>query len=631
MPRRVLLAAAVLVAVAGSATAASPQLAAAPRMLVATNRPIASFAQDGRQLAWVTKERETPCRRILHFRRVEGGPTARLRIGCHLASGLALAGRTALWKTLVGGGNLEADFDVKTASAGARRPHTVERLQMSIDIDSGLPNGDPPLAGAGSLLAYYAEDIQAHEQEVRRVTQGRSRMVFTFQRALSLAVGGGRVAVARQELGGDGCGCVTSGAWSPDGSKVAFLEGPINANSIEEANVAVMNADGSGRTLITHDALFRLDTGASRSRLAWSPDGKRIAYSYWKGGSGGWTIAVVRSDGADAHDLALGQEPAWSPDGSTIAFSRSLGGAGIYLMNADGSSVRQLTSSGEGPTWSPEGTRLAYWGGGALYVVNADGTGLHALVSTGPYAHEPAWSPDGTRIAFGGQAGFAGSKGGIWVVNADGTNLRQLTTEVDDDPSWSPDGGNILFTSARNDVTHVERLQLELYTMTSGGSDVRPLTFTQPAEWAGVGELRSSTGRRLATFRAAGAPARWRTFGSISESRAVAVGGGRVAVLSVLAQTDKAQISLFDAATGALQHAVNVPNAPPLELAGVGGKWFVVRTGRTVRLLNGETLRLATLAVLRADPIGISVSGRRVAWAENGRSGGRIRALTLPR
>lgn len=626
---RAFLTAAVLALVAGGAPAASSQLSTAARTLVVTHSPIASFAQDGRQLAWVTREGEKHCRRLLHFRRAVGGPTVGLRIGCHLSRDLALAGRNALWKTFLGGGNTELDLAVNTATAGDRRPHTVERLQMSIDLDTGFPNPDPPLMGAGSLLAYYAVDEPFHEQDVRRVVHGAARTMFAFYRPSALAVDGRRVAVVRQELAGDGCGCSVEGAWSPDGRKIAFLQGRVNDNSIEPAEVVVMNADGSSRTAITHDGLIRFDTGAAASGLGWSPDGGKIAYSYWKNGGIGWTIAVVNDDGTATHDLALGREPAWSPDGSTIAFSSSMGGAGIYLMNADGSSVGQLTSSGEGPAWSPDGTRLAYTNAGSLYVVNADGTGLRTLVASGPYARNPTWSPDGSEIAFSGQAGWRSEGGGLWVVHNDGSDLHQLTGESDGDPSWSPDGAHILFTSARDDITHVERVQLELYTMKSDGTDVRPLTFVQPTEWASVGELRSQSGRRLATFRATGAPARSITLGVVSDSRSVALGGGRIAVLSVLGQTGKPQISLFDAESGALQHVVEVPAAGQLELAGVTGRRVVFRTGRTVRLLDAVALRMSVLTVLHTDPIGLSVSGGRVAWAENRGSVGRIRAIQL--
>ena len=188
MPRRAFLSSAVLALVAGGAPAASSQLSAAPRTLVVSHSPIASFAQDGPQLGWVTSEGEKHCRRVLHFRRAAGGPPRGVPLGCHHTHQIALAGRSALWKTFVGGGNTELDLAVNTATAGDRRPHTVERLQMSIDLDTGFPNPDPPLMGAGSLLAYYAVNEPSHEQDVRQVVHGAARTMFAFHRPSALAV-----------------------------------------------------------------------------------------------------------------------------------------------------------------------------------------------------------------------------------------------------------------------------------------------------------------------------------------------------------------------------------------------------------------------------------------------------------
>jgi Tol biopolymer transport system component len=539
---------------------------------------------------------------------------------------------------VAGGGNTELDLDVMTATAGQRRPSRVERLHIELGLESGFPNPDPPLAGAGSLLAYDAVQDPvvgggSRERAVRRVVGRAARTVFAFDDPLALAVDGRRLAVVRQELGGDGCGCSAAATWSPDGRRIAFLQGNADINSVMPAEVALINADGSGRATITHDGLTRLDIGADLSSLDWSPDGTEIAYSYFKVGQR--TIAVVRPDGTGTHDLVSGEDPAWSPDGSAIAFSRSEDPTphGIFVANADGTSVRQLASGGEGPAWSPDGKQIAYTSGGALFVVNVDGSGLRQIATAPASAQDPDWSPDGRQIVFGSLLTLGG-RGGLWVVNADGTGLRQLSSEDDAYPRWSPDGRRILFTSARDDiVNNSEGLRLELYTMNSDGTDTRPLTFTRPAEWASVGEIHGRSGERLASFEALGAPAQTIILGSVTESRSVGLGGNRLAVLSVLARSHEARITLFDAHSGAPQHVVPVPGGSPFELAGVSGRWVVFRTGKTIRALDASTLRTAILAVARDGPIGLSVSGRRVAWAENACSctGGRIRALTLPR
>jgi Tol biopolymer transport system component len=138
-------------------------------------------------------------------------------------------------------------------------------------------------------------------------------------------------------------------------------------------------------------------------------------------------------------------------------------GQQLFLLNADGSGLRQLTQ-GEGnfnvrPVWSPDGNTIAYMSGPSpdearkadIFFMQADGSNPQALTHGGSKEVncDPAWSPDGSEIA------FCSNRSGsyeLYIMNRNGTNLRQITYSLPDGvrhPSWSPDGRRIVFATAK--------------------------------------------------------------------------------------------------------------------------------------------------------------------------------------
>jgi len=168
-----------------------------------------------------------------------------------------------------------------------------------------------------------------------------------------------------------------------------------------------------------------------------------------------------------------------SASGQIAFISDRDGNLDIYLMNADGSGVMQLTndpSNDTYPDWSPDGTRIAFTsfrdGNWEIYVMNADGS--HATRLTDNGAQWPAWSPDGTRIAFNT---VRDGNWEIYVMNADGSDPRNLTNSPDEDgsPAWSPDGTKIAFNSHRDGNE-------EIYVMNADGSGLGNLTNNPAAD-----------------------------------------------------------------------------------------------------------------------------------------------------
>ena len=90
------------------------------------------------------------------------------------------------------------------------------------------------------------------------------------------------------------------------------------------------------------------------------------------------------------------------------------------------------------------------------------------------------------------------------------------------------------------------------------------------------------------------------------------------------------RLAWYDRATGTPQGSVPVPDSTSPELA-ADDREVVYRVGRSIRAVDIGTAKSQVLTRAAATPIGLSVEGRRVAWAENLKGSARIRALYLTR
>jgi len=148
--------------------------------------------------------------------------------------------------------------------------------------------------------------------------------------------------------------------------------------------------------------------------------------------AGGLAGAAAGADSGRRAAPEADTAPAWSPDGRRIAFTSTRdGNAEIYVVDANGTALRRLTSDAAddfAPAWSPDGRRIAFTstrdGNAELYLGDANGGAAQRLTRSPAGDHMPAWSPDGSRIA------FASRRRGtfdLYVMDAAGRHVRRLT------------------------------------------------------------------------------------------------------------------------------------------------------------------------------------------------------------
>lgn len=195
----------------------------------------------------------------------------------------------------------------------------------------------------------------------------------------------------------------------------------------------------------------------------WSPRGDAVVFglgTFFVQRAQGAQVALVNADGSGFRQLTRGANnngfPSYSSDGRQIVY-RTVGpeGQGLRVMNLEDNSVRALTTDYDNfPLWSPRGDRIVFTrkheGDFELFTIRPDGTDLRRLTfAPGNEAH-CAWSPDGewllfssSRVGFKDEAVYSDSPqpyGELFVMRYDGTEARQLTDNQWEDatPAWQP-------------------------------------------------------------------------------------------------------------------------------------------------------------------------------------------------
>ncbi len=287
-------------------------------------------------------------------------------------------------------------------------------------------------------------------------------------------------------------------AWSPDGSKLAFVSSRDRGGRLHHilsAGALTAFLQGRGGDVFVVPAL-----GGAAAKLvengyfpAWSPDGRRIAFSSER--SGQWDLWVISSDGGSptrlTDDSEIDYQPSWSPDGKWIAY-----GAGtaarfdLRVVPAGGGAPRNVDSSTSWvlrSAWSSDGKSLIYSGEReglvSVWRLPMSGparSGAPERMTVGPGADVNAATGFDGRIAFA----TVGGAPDIWEWSLSSGALRQVTSEtgMESNPRLSPDGKTLLFGSDRGGTRAFWTLNLADRTLTrvTAGKD-EPFSF---ARWS---------------------------------------------------------------------------------------------------------------------------------------------------
>jgi Tol biopolymer transport system component len=247
-------------------------------------------------------------------------------------------------------------------------------------------------------------------------------------------------------------------AFPGNNGKIAFST--ITLDGSEGEQIYSMNPDGSGVTKLTGLPGENTDPDGSA-------DGQKIAFRNdfcsgdpYEGGVCTNDIYVMNADGSNMLNLTSNLAanvfyPSWFPTANTILFlSDPHGQLDLYALTFDalGNTTRlqRLTKNAaneQDAVVSPDGTKIAFTR--YEYVDSTLTSVLYVMKRVAPKwtrvrptrlaydASDPDWSPDGTKIAFSRNTG-------LFVMNADGTSQTRIT--AGGFPTFSPDGKKIAFS-----------------------------------------------------------------------------------------------------------------------------------------------------------------------------------------
>ncbi len=233
-----------------------------------------------------------------------------------------------------------------------------------------------------------------------------------------------------------------SPAWTPDGREIVFAS-RTGSSGLGLWRTAVSERATSAKLPFGPNEAFAPAISRRLNRFVYAES--KVDTNIWRidlaaGGRQSAPVQLIASTQSD-------WTPTFSPDGKKIAYTSARSGTGeVWVCDSDGSNPVRLTSLGgplpTGPRWSGDGQRIAFWVQATVpegYIINVNGGVPRRLPAPPGGVKHPSWSRDGDWLY------FCTKPLGIWKMSSDGGGAVQISGKGDM-PQESPDGKFVYYS-----------------------------------------------------------------------------------------------------------------------------------------------------------------------------------------